>query len=46
MEDARARVQRILDNCAEERIHEWGTIKTRVKEDLSRLLFERTAATR
>ena len=42
MEDARARVQRILDNCAEERIHEWGTIKTRVKEDLSRLLFERT----
>lgn len=42
MLDARARVTDVLEDCADENIREWGIIKTRVKDELSKLLYERT----
>ena len=42
MLDARARVTDVLEDCADENIREWGVIKTRVKDELSKLLYERT----
>ena len=42
MEDAKERVLRVLENCADENVREWGILKTKVKDDLSRLLYERT----
>lgn len=42
MDDARKRVLKILEDCARENLHEWGIIKTKVKDDLSKLFYERT----
>ena len=42
MDDARKRVLKILEDCAHENVHEWGIIKTKVKDDLSKLFYERT----
>ena len=35
-------VTRVLEECAENQIHDWGTLKTRIKDDLSKLLYEKT----
>jgi ribonuclease J len=42
MEQIRQVAKTVLEECAANGVTEWGTIKTRVKESLSRLLFERT----
>ncbi len=42
MLDARSRVTNVLESCADQNIREWGVIKTRVKDELSKLLYERT----
>ena len=39
---AKERVSYVLNHCAVENIHEWGIIKNKIKEDLSKLFFERT----
>ena len=41
IDDARALVSRILNECADNGIREWGTLKTRIKDGLSRLLYDR-----
>lgn len=40
--EARNRVTNILEHCAENHIHDWGTLKTKIKDDLSKLLYDRT----
>ena len=42
MEQTRKLAKEVLDECAESGVTEWGTIKTRVKDALSKLLYERT----
>ena len=42
MDEARKLVYNILESSAEGDIHDWSTLKTRIKEGLSRLLYERT----
>ncbi len=42
MDEAKKLVYNILESSAEGDIHDWGTLKTRIKEGLSRLLYERT----
>ena len=42
IDDARALVSRILNECADNGMREWGTLKTRIKDGLSRLLYDRT----
>lgn len=41
-EDVKRRVSNVLYDCAYENVHEWGTIKNRIKDDVSKLIFERT----
>ena len=42
LEEAKILVQQILENCADNGIHDWGTLKTRVRDGLSRMLYDRT----
>lgn len=42
MEDAKKLTKKVLDDCAEQKITDWGTIKTRVKDALSKQLYDRT----
>lgn len=42
IDEARDLVASVLKDCAENRIHDWGTLKTRIKDELSRLLYNRT----
>lgn len=42
MDDARRMILKILENCAYENVHEWGIIKTKIKDDLSKLFYEKT----
>jgi ribonuclease J len=42
IEDARKLVTEVLEDCAENKIHDWGTLKTRIKDELSRMLFDKT----
>ena len=32
----------ILEDCAEKNIHEWGIIKNRIKDEISKLIAQRT----
>ena len=32
----------ILEDCAENNVHEWGIIKNRIKDDVSKLIGQRT----
>ena len=41
MVESRDLVTRVLEECAENQIHDWGTLKTRIKDDLSKLLYEK-----
>ena len=41
-DEVRRRVTDVLYDCAYENIHDWSTIKNRVKDDVSKLIFERT----
>ncbi len=42
LEDAKVLVQQILENCSENGIHDWGTLKTRIRDGLSRMLYDKT----
>lgn len=42
MEDIKRKVQTALEDCSDHNIREWGNIKTRVRDDLSKLIFDRT----
>jgi Predicted hydrolase of the metallo-beta-lactamase superfamily len=42
MEQTRKLAKEVLDECAANGVTEWGTLKTRVKDALSKLLYERT----
>ncbi|RDV82559.1 ribonuclease J [Ammonifex thiophilus] len=42
MEEVKAQVRAILDRCIERKSLEWATIKSEVRETLSRFLYERT----
>lgn len=42
LDDVKRRVHNVLYDCAYENIHEWGTIKNRIKDDVSKLIYERT----
>ena len=42
MEQTRAAAREVLEECANAGITEWGIIKSRVKETLSKLLYEKT----
>ncbi|WP_346347669.1 MAG: Ribonuclease J [Thermocaproicibacter melissae] len=42
IEEARNLVTEVLEDCAENQIHDWGTLKTKIKDELSRMLYERT----
>ncbi len=42
IDEARVLVSSVLDSCAENNIHDWGTLKTRIKDELSRMLYDRT----
>lgn len=41
-DDVRRSVSDVLYDCAYENIHDWSTIKNRVKDDVSKLIYERT----
>ena len=40
--EAKGLVNSVLDSCAENKVHDWGTLKTRIKDALSRMLYDRT----
>lgn len=42
LDETKVLVQEIINECAQGNIHEWGTIKTRIKDGVSRLLYDRT----
>ena len=42
MEEARRLVGRTISQCMEENVREWSAIKIRVRDSLSRLLYNRT----
>ena len=42
MDEAKARVEQALEKCEEEKITEWSTIKSNVRDALGRYLFEKT----
>ncbi|MDD6174578.1 MAG: ribonuclease J [Firmicutes bacterium] len=42
MNDVRDMTRRIIETCADHDVREWGTIKTKVKESVSRFLFDKT----
>ena len=42
IEDARRVAVRALEDCRVHHVREWGSIKTRLRDDVSRLMYERT----
>lgn len=42
MDSAKKMVTRILANCQENGIKEWGVLKSRIKDELSRLFYDQT----
>ncbi|WOC33226.1 MULTISPECIES: ribonuclease J [Caproicibacterium] len=42
MDDAKDLVFTVLEQCADNGIHDWGTLKTNIKDSLSRMLYDRT----
>ena len=42
MVDARNRVSAVLAYCADSDIRDWGTLKTQIKDELSKLLYDKT----
>ena len=42
LEEARQKVEKVLDKCREANIKEWSVIKGNIKEILSKFLFEKT----
>ena len=42
LDEIRSSALRILEDCADRNIHEWGTIKNRIKDDISKLITQKT----
>lgn len=42
IEEAKKLVGAVLDSCAENKVHDWGTLKTRIKDELSHMMYDRT----
>ena len=42
LEEVRKLALDILEDCAEKNIHEWGVIKNRIKDEVSKLIAQRT----
>ena len=42
LDEIRSDALRILEDCADHNIHEWGTIKNRIKDDVSKLITQKT----
>ena len=42
MEEAKDKIINVLEDCAYDDLHEWGVIKTKIKDELSKLLYEKT----
>lgn len=42
LDDVRKLALAILEDCAENNIHEWGIIKNRIKDDVAKLIGQRT----
>ena len=42
LEDAKRVASRALEDCRAHRVREWNSIKTRLRDDVSRLMYERT----
>ena len=42
LEEVKRTALAILEDCAENNVHEWGIIKNRIKDDVSKLIGQRT----
>lgn len=42
MDDAKLLVQNIFDECAANNVKDWGTIKTKIRDEVSHLMYDRT----
>lgn len=42
IEEAKELVNHVLETCSANNIHDWGTLKTKIKDELSRMLYDRT----
>lgn len=42
MEQAKAKVKQALEKCSSKKISEWASIKSQVRDDLSKFLFDKT----
>ncbi len=42
LEEIKQRALDILEDCAERNIHEWGVIKNKIKDDVAKLILQRT----
>ncbi len=42
MEDAKAIAERVIENCIRHNPYDWNTMKSRVRDELSRMLFQKT----
>lgn len=42
IDEAKSRVLEVLESCAEQNVHDWGALKTRIKDELSKFLYDRT----
>lgn len=45
LDEVRNLALEILEDCAENNIHEWGVIKNRIKDEISKLIAQRTRRT-
>ncbi len=42
LDEVRERARAILDECADNNVHEWGTIKNRIKDDVGKMISRKT----
>ncbi len=42
MDEAKAIARRVLEDCCRRHSHDWSTMKSRVRDELSRMLFQKT----
>jgi ribonuclease J len=42
MDEAKAIARRVLEDCCYSHAHDWATMKSRVRDELSRMLFQKT----
>ena len=42
LDEVKERALNILEDCAQRNVHEWGVIKNKIKDDVSKLILQRT----